>query len=96
MNVHRTLALSAAERGVDKTNSFYCHCSNGFSGERCQTDINECVSNPCHPTNSVQCVDEINGFHCDCVPGFSGVRCQTEIDECASNPCGWRDLYRRS
>jgi hypothetical protein len=57
----------------------------GYSGIYCQTEINECASNPCR--NGATCVDAVNQFSCVCVPGFSGTLCQTDINECASNPC---------
>ena len=66
-------------------NSYYCLCAAGYSGIRCETDVNECTSQPC--TNGGTCTDLPNGFTCACVSGFSGWRCQTDINECSSNPC---------
>jgi hypothetical protein len=51
----------------------------------CQTDINECSSNPC--SNAGVCTDVVNGFTCRCTGGWSGLTCQVNINECASNPC---------
>jgi hypothetical protein len=51
----------------------------------CQTNINECASNPCQ--NGATCLDAVSSFSCTCFPGFSGTLCQTNINECASNPC---------
>jgi hypothetical protein len=70
---------------VDALNSFSCSCRPGYSGLFCQTNIDECASNPCQ--NGATCFDAINSFSCLCIPGYSGVLCQTNIDECASNPC---------
>ena len=47
-----------------------CCCPPGFTGDFCETDIIECLSNPC-PTWSV-CEDLINGYRCVCRQGSSG------------------------
>ncbi|XP_023932789.1 uncharacterized protein LOC106154055 [Lingula anatina] len=72
-------------RCVDLYRMFYCACYAGWTGTLCETDINECESDPCH--NGATCHDEVNGFYCACVAGFTGVFCQTEMNECSSNPC---------
>ncbi|KAJ0065223.1 hypothetical protein NL108_006584, partial [Boleophthalmus pectinirostris] len=65
--------------------SFTCSCLAGFTGRRCQIDVNECASNPCQ--NGGTCEDQINSFVCQCLPGYTGVRCETDIDECKDKPC---------
>ena len=50
----------------------------GFTGQTCETDIDECLSNPC--ANNGSCENVRNGFICDCLDGFSGSRCQVEIN----------------
>ncbi|XP_014854595.1 PREDICTED: sushi, nidogen and EGF-like domain-containing protein 1, partial [Poecilia mexicana] len=65
--------------------SFTCSCLAGFTGRRCQINVNECASNPCQ--NGGSCKDQINGFICECPPGYMGVHCQTDIDECEDRPC---------
>lgn len=61
--------------------SYFCT----FLGLLCQTQINECLSNPC--LYGGKCRDLIGGFECDCPPGTNGVRCEYNADECWTNPC---------
>ncbi|XP_029904625.1 sushi, nidogen and EGF-like domain-containing protein 1 [Myripristis murdjan] len=65
--------------------SFTCSCLAGFTGRRCQIDVNECASNPCQ--NGGTCEDQINSFICQCPPAYTGTLCETDIDECKDRPC---------
>jgi hypothetical protein len=77
---------SGANCSLETSPSLTRICPPGFdSVDDCQTNIDECTSEPCH--NGGTCQDGINSFVCGCPPGFSGILCQTNIDECASNPC---------
>lgn len=51
----------------------------------CQTDINECSSNPC--LNNGICTDMINAFTCSCSIGYTGPQCQFGGFQCSSGPC---------
>lgn len=50
--------------------SFRCGCVDGFVGERCEMDTNECSSTPCN--NGGRCVDLVNRFICECASGYEG------------------------
>lgn len=65
---------------VDGVNTFSCLCLPGFTGDRCQTDMDECLSEPCK--NGGTCSDYVNSYTCKCQAGFDGVHCEDNIDEC--------------
>ncbi|CAB1314375.1 unnamed protein product, partial [Coregonus sp. 'balchen'] len=65
--------------------SFTCSCLAGFTGRRCQIDVDECSSYPCQ--NGGTCSDQVNGFTCQCPSGFTGTVCQTDIDKCKDRAC---------
>uniref|UniRef100_A0A672YGL2 Sushi, nidogen and EGF-like domains 1 n=1 Tax=Sphaeramia orbicularis TaxID=375764 RepID=A0A672YGL2_9TELE len=65
--------------------SFTCSCLAGFTGRRCQIDVDECASYPCQ--NGGTCKDQINSFICQCPAGYTGIQCETDIDECKDRPC---------
>lgn len=65
---------------MDRVNTFSCLCLPGFVGEKCQTDMNECLSEPCK--NGGTCSDYVNSYTCKCPAGFDGVHCEHNIDEC--------------
>uniref|UniRef100_A0A3Q0R3Z7 Delta-like 2 homolog (Drosophila) n=1 Tax=Amphilophus citrinellus TaxID=61819 RepID=A0A3Q0R3Z7_AMPCI len=71
-----------------------CRCLAGFTGLRCETNIDDCLMKPC--ANSATCIDGINRFSCVCPAGFSGRFCTVNLDDCDSQPClnGGRCLDR--
>lgn len=52
---------------VNTQGSFQCQCGRGYTGPRCETDINECLSMPCQ--NDATCLDRIGEFTCICMSG---------------------------
>ncbi|XP_028513086.1 neurogenic locus Notch protein [Exaiptasia diaphana] len=64
--------------------SFTCDCPSGYTGDHCETDIDDCAKNPCQ---NGKCIDGINSYKCDCVAGYSGKNCENNVDECADGPC---------
>ncbi len=53
-----------------------CTCQQGFTGERCQTEVDECASQPCGPNG--ECIDEVDGYSCACRGDFIGEHCDTQ------------------
>lgn len=71
-----------------------CRCLAGFTGPRCESNIDDCLMRPC--ANGATCLDGINRFSCLCPDGFTGRFCTINLDDCASQPClnGGRCLDR--
>ena len=65
------------ECSMDGKGTTHCACYPGFTGELCQTNIDDCVGMDC--SGNGRCVDEVNNFTCECAPGFSGPLCSEGI-----------------
>ena len=66
-------------------NNFSCACNAGYTGNSCDTDINECETNPCVQGT---CTNLDGDYSCSCPPGTTGRDCNQDVDECqTSNPC---------
>ncbi|XP_052253077.1 fibrillin-2-like [Dreissena polymorpha] len=61
-----------------------CMCKNGWRGDNCTTNVNECEANTTICNDSLKtCKDELGSYTCNCLYGYTlldGV-C-TDIDEC--------------
>lgn len=68
----------------DLFNSFSCACSTGWGGLRCESNIDDCQSNPCVHGD---CVDAVADFQCECFRGFIGKRCNINVDDCIRHQC---------
>lgn len=58
-----------------------CRCLVGFTGPRCETNMDDCLMRPC--ANGATCVDGVNRFSCLCPVGFTGRFCTINLDDCA-------------
>lgn len=77
--------IIAGGQCIDLINDYKCICDAGYTGSRCQHEVDSCESEPCQ--NGGTCMDHIDGFSCLCRPGFVGLQCEAEVDECISSPC---------
>ncbi|KAI5160412.1 Protein Eyes Shut [Manis pentadactyla] len=59
----------------------------GFEGEHCEINMNECFSFPCQ--NYGDCKDGVNNFRflCNCEPEYHGSFCELLRNECGRSPC---------
>jgi hypothetical protein len=71
---------------VPNGSSYTCDCLDGFTGSRCETNVDDCAVEPC--LNSGVCEDRVAGFECDCSgTGYAGDTCDVLIQNCAESPC---------
>lgn len=66
-----------AGKCINTLGSFECQCLQGYTGPRCEIDVNECVSNPCQ--NDATCLDQIGEFQCICMPGTATGPCRVGL-----------------
>ena len=67
-----------------------CDCSGtGYEGDDCETEIDECVTDPCESSasNTFICVDQLLNRICVCNDGWEGDDCETSTNECSDFPC---------
>ncbi|KAG8011015.1 Versican core protein [Nibea albiflora] len=62
-----------------------CMCAPGYTGQHCETDVDECQSNPC--LNGATCLDGVNSFTCLCLPSYAGELCEQDTEVCGF---GWK------
>ena len=70
---HRKLLLSLSCDGhvvsLPQMDTFQCSCPSGFTGQRCQHNVNECDVMPCQ---NGTCRDQDDNRICECFHGYTG------------------------
>lgn len=49
-----------------------CDCYPGFTGSRCQHNVDDCAATPGACLNGATCRDKYGTYACDCAPGYTG------------------------
>jgi hypothetical protein len=70
---------------INGENTFSCACDDGYSGDFCETDVDDCVGVVC--LNGAICQDSVGDFECLCPPNYFGKLCGSLDDVCAGNDC---------
>ena len=73
--------------------AYACNCPIGFAGSLCETDIDECASNPCW--NGASCAESASNaeiapgvYRCTCAVGFSNGYCPNNTMTAYNASCG--------
>ena len=56
----------------------------GFTGDRCQLQLEQCDSNPCQ--NDALCFVVDDSYLCYCVPDYHGPHCEYRYNDCLLPP----------
>lgn len=68
-------------------NQFSCKCPAGITGQKCETDINECADVPARCQHGGTCLNLPGSYQCQCPQGFTGQHCDSPYVPCAPSPC---------
>ncbi|XP_071083979.1 uncharacterized protein [Haliotis cracherodii] len=62
-------------------------CFEGWKGDNCNQDIDECVEINSWCQNGGNCTNTHGSFQCICMEGIKGRRCENITNQCALKPC---------
>ena len=71
--------------GICATVGSSCQCVAGYSGNNCNTNINDCSPDPCQ--NGGTCTDGVDSYTCQCAADYNEHKCETDINDCCPDPC---------
>lgn len=61
---------------LDAPSGFRCECPDGWTGDDCGTEVDDCAPDPC--LNNGTCVDLGSAYLCQCPTGWVGARCESK------------------
>jgi len=68
-------------------NHFKCQCHQGWTGDKCQLDINECQGNNLCKNGGI-CINLQGNYTCDCSnTGYRGRQCEEFVNWCSDGVC---------
>ncbi|XP_043543406.1 protein eyes shut homolog isoform X3 [Chiloscyllium plagiosum] len=73
---------------------YSCGCVQGFESYDCSGEINECLSNPSDPTNTIYLEDLTNSFRCFCNRGHTGKTSAISVTFCVAGLCQCGSYYK--
>ncbi len=86
INVDDCIGVSCPIPGqvcVDLVESYECRCPQGFSGQECVENVNECNNRTGLCQNGATCLDASGTYRCLCRSGYTGRHCEETLDVCA-------------
>ncbi|XP_077124414.1 cubilin [Ranitomeya variabilis] len=70
---------------LDLVDSFFCLCSNNWTGSTCAEDVNECQlygGTPLGCQNGALCENTPGSYSCSCTPEWYGPQCTSKYEDC--------------
>ncbi len=59
-----------------------CRCDEGFAGETCDVELNECARRPCPTFKECSPDSSAQGYSCRCPEGLTGQLCNVDVADC--------------
>uniref|UniRef100_A0A915KGD4 Uncharacterized protein n=1 Tax=Romanomermis culicivorax TaxID=13658 RepID=A0A915KGD4_ROMCU len=85
------LCLNEGRCQVDANGGYYCKCVPGWTGIKCEHELDECRAEKETCLNGGTCIDKFNGFDCNCSAGFMGPRCHRPCQDIYQSCTSWAD-----
>ena len=57
----------------------FCNCSNGYSGQNCTDDVDECQKSDICGHEDNKCINTIGSYECDCSYDWTGDNCEKSV-----------------